>query len=102
MEEPNRKLQGDGTIAKDDGITARIDAKLAKLSPAGRVAVLLAAALLVIFCIYECADLIGCFEFTYPASVLDHKTSIVNGNTELDVTIMLDGWSAGSVYKSAN
>jgi hypothetical protein len=39
--------------------------------------------------------------FTYPSDVLDHKISVVNGSTEFDVTIKLEGWNAGSVYHVA-
>lgn len=46
-------------------------------------------------CAYISADLNGCFKFRYPTSVLNHNTSIVGGNTELDVTLKLRGWDAG-------
>lgn len=68
----------------------------------GRKALLTIAVAILAACIYGFTDFSGCSEFSYPSSVLDRKTSVVNGNTELDITIKLDMWSAGSVNHCAN
>jgi hypothetical protein len=52
--------------------------------------------------LYLCADLNGCFEFKYPTSVVDQKTSVVNGNSEFDVTIKLEMWNGGSLRNCAD
>jgi hypothetical protein len=46
--------------------------------------------------VYSCADTHGLVEFSYPKSVLEHKTAFIDGKTELDVTIKLMGWDAGA------
>src|SRR5208337_2887314 len=56
--------------------------------------------LVIVFVIFIFLDYVkGCgdrSEYTYPRNVLGHKTSVIGGNTELDVTVKLRGWDAGS------
>ena len=69
---------------------------------ARRAPIFVVVTALIVACVYGCASFSGCFEFKYPASVIDHKTSVVNGSTELDVTIKLEMWSAGSLRSTAD
>ena len=80
-------------IPQNKSIFAKVDVGLRAIMG---LAILTLISIFLIALIYSCAQSHGLVEFTYPRSVLDHKTSVIDGNTELDVTIKLRGWDAGA------
>jgi len=77
---------------KQQGIVARIDAGLSGIV---RLAFLAVISVFVFALIHSCGESSGVGSFTYPPSVLSHNISTVDGNSELNVTLKLQGWDAG-------
>jgi hypothetical protein len=71
---------------------ARIDAGLSGIV---RLAFLAVISVFVFALIHSCGESSGVGSFTYPPSVLSHNISTVDGNSELNVTLKLQGWDAG-------
>ncbi len=65
------------------------------LSVVVRLAILIVISVFIYAWIDSCAESHGLVKFTYPASALDHKTSVIDGNTVLNVTLKLRGSDAG-------
>jgi hypothetical protein len=74
------------------GLVAKVDSGLRAIMGLAALTVLSTVLFAII---YGCAESSGLVEFEYPSGVLDHKISIIDGNTELDVTLKLNGWDAG-------
>lgn len=78
----------------------------AELNSTQRAQAWIVISVLLIVCFYGCASLVfGPSEFKFPSNVLEHKTIVVDGNTEFDVTLKLrefNGSAPGSVFDASS
>jgi hypothetical protein len=84
------------------GLVAKVDSGLRAIMGLAALTVL---SIVLFAIIHGCAESVGLVEFEYPSGVLDHKTIVVGGNTEFDVTLKLreyNGSAPGSVFAASS